>query len=67
MGTAPPHRHEVLAAAVIDPLFGPAVSVPIELHVAAKRYLVTTQPRYAQILSPDPRRRLQVRTLRQPR
>ncbi len=67
MGTAPPHRHEILAAAVIEPLFGPAVSVPIELHVAAKRYLVTTQPRYAQILSPDPRRRLQVQTLRQAR
>jgi predicted HD phosphohydrolase len=33
--------------------FGPAVAEPVRLHVAAKRYLVATEPDYAARLSPD--------------
>jgi predicted HD phosphohydrolase len=50
--------HECVAARVIEPLFGAEVAEPVALHVAAKRYLVTTQPRYANLLSADSRRSL---------
>jgi phosphonate degradation associated HDIG domain protein len=53
-------RHECAAAQVIEPLFGPEVAEPVALHVAAKRYLVATQPRYADLLSADSRRSLQL-------
>ena len=46
-------RHESLAARVLEPLFGTAVAAPVALHVLAKRYLVSTQPRYRDRLSPD--------------
>jgi len=46
-------RHEVLGAGVLTQLFGSAVGEPVALHVAAKRYLVATQPRYGEALSPD--------------
>lgn len=45
-------RHEDNAMAVLQPLFPAAVTEPIRLHVAAKRYLVATDPRYLQSLSP---------------
>jgi predicted HD phosphohydrolase len=51
-------QHELTAARLIEPMFGPAVADPVALHVAAKRYLVATRPRYAQILSMDSRRSL---------
>jgi len=44
--------HESRAAAWLAPVLGPAVTEPIRLHVAAKRYLVATDPRYAATLSP---------------
>lgn len=53
-------RHECVAALVIEPLFGPEVAEPVSLHVAAKRYLVATQPRYADLLSAGSRRSLQL-------
>lgn len=45
--------HEALAERVLTPLFGPAVGVPVALHVAAKRWLVGSQPGYRESLSPD--------------
>lgn len=46
-------RHEVTAARVLEPLFGPAVSEPVAWHVQAKRYLVSTHPGYFDRLSAD--------------
>lgn len=45
-------RHEVTGAALLGELFGPAVTRPIALHVAAKRYLCAVEPGYLQALSP---------------
>lgn len=45
-------RHEARGAAYLAPLFPPAVTAPIALHVRAKRYLVTVDPAYAPRLSP---------------
>lgn len=44
-------RHEVRAQAWLKRGFGPAVTEPVRLHVAAKRYLVTVDPAYAATLS----------------
>lgn len=44
-------KHQVVAATVLGRLFPPAVTAPIALHVAAKRYLVATDPSYASGLS----------------
>lgn len=44
-------NHEDTAADRIALLLGPAISEPIRLHVAAKRYLVATQPAYEAGLS----------------
>jgi phosphonate degradation associated HDIG domain protein len=46
-------RHEAVAARFLAPLFGPAVTEPVALHVQAKRYLVATRPGYRDKLSPD--------------
>jgi predicted HD phosphohydrolase len=46
-------RHEALGARTLDALFGAPVSQPVALHVAAKRYLVGSQPGYLASLSPD--------------
>lgn len=43
--------HEDTGADLLAPLFGPAVSEPVRLHVAAKRYLVASEPDYAARLS----------------
>jgi phosphonate degradation associated HDIG domain protein len=45
-------RHEMQALPFLLPRFGPAVLEPIRLHVAAKRYLVATDPDYLGGLSP---------------
>lgn len=45
--------HEALGAAVLAKWFGPEVSEPVRLHVAAKRYLVAVEPDYAAKLAPD--------------
>lgn len=46
-------RHEELGAVALAQWFGPEVTEPIRLHVAAKRYLVATEPDYAAKLAPD--------------
>ncbi len=45
--------HEAVAVVTLQPLFSDAVVQPVALHVAAKRYLVAAQPRYAASLSAD--------------
>jgi phosphonate degradation associated HDIG domain protein len=44
-------RHEKLGAAHLQRAFDPAVTEPIRLHVAAKRYLCGTDPGYFGLLS----------------
>jgi phosphonate degradation associated HDIG domain protein len=44
-------RHEAFGAAWLARWFGPTVVKPVELHVAAKRYLCATEPSYARELS----------------
>jgi phosphonate degradation associated HDIG domain protein len=46
-------RHEELGRAYLAALFGPAVTEPVRLHVAAKRYLCATEADYFAKLSPD--------------
>ena len=43
--------HEARAAPLLRAAFGPAVAEPVRLHVAAKRWLVATDPRYRACLS----------------
>lgn len=43
--------HGDVAAAFVRPVLGDRVAELIRLHVAAKRYLVTTDPSYADLLS----------------
>ena len=45
-------RHENLAVPFLSSCFGDDVIDPIHYHVAAKRYLCTTDPDYLAILSP---------------
>ncbi|HET7911554.1 MAG TPA: hypothetical protein VFL49_05960, partial [Pseudolabrys sp.] len=45
-------QHESLGSAFLSQHFGPAVSEPVRLHVAAKRYLATTERGYYGLLSP---------------
>jgi phosphonate degradation associated HDIG domain protein len=44
-------KHELVAATVLSRWFPPSVTSPIALHVAAKRYLVASDPSYAAGLS----------------
>ena len=44
--------HEEAGARWLSRAFGPNVVEPVRLHVAAKRYLCTTTPAYADMLSP---------------
>ena len=44
--------HELRAREVLQGAFGADVLEPIRLHVAAKRYLVATEPPYRESLSP---------------
>jgi len=46
-------RHEELGRAYLAALFPPAVTEPVRLHVAAKRYLCGTEADYFAKLSPD--------------
>jgi [1-hydroxy-2-(trimethylamino)ethyl]phosphonate dioxygenase len=45
-------QHESIASAWLSRHFPPAVSEPVRLHVAAKRYLCTAEPGYYDALSP---------------
>jgi gamma-butyrobetaine dioxygenase len=51
-------RHEDTAARWLSEYFSRAVTQPIRLHVAAKRYLCACEPAYAEALSPASRRSL---------
>ena len=43
--------HEAVGARYLRQWFGPSITAPVALHVAAKRYLCGTEPAYAQHLS----------------
>jgi gamma-butyrobetaine dioxygenase len=43
--------HELIGARVLAPLFGPAVALPVSLHVTAKRWRCTREPDYFDQLS----------------
>lgn len=45
-------QHESLGSAFLSRHFGPEVTEPVRLHVAAKRYLATTEKGYFDLLSP---------------
>ncbi|MFV0296242.1 MAG: HD domain-containing protein [Hyphomicrobiaceae bacterium] len=53
-------RHEETSADMLEPIFGRAVSEPVRLHVAAKRYLCGSNPAYFEKLSQDSRTSLAV-------
>jgi phosphonate degradation associated HDIG domain protein len=44
-------QHESLGSAWLSQHFGPAVTEPVRLHVAAKRYLAAVEPGYFEKLS----------------
>ena len=46
-------RHEAYGADWLAARFGPEVSEPVRLHVAAKRFLVSAEPAYVERLSSD--------------
>lgn len=45
------HFHEIIAADFLAPYFPPSVTLPIKMHVLAKRYLVSKRPGYFEKLS----------------
>jgi phosphonate degradation associated HDIG domain protein len=53
-------RHQIRGAAALRSLFGPEVTRPIALHVAAKRYLCAVEASYCDNLSEASRRSLQL-------
>ena len=46
-------RHGAGGAQWLSQWFGPEVTEPVRLHVAAKRYLCATEPGYFALLSPE--------------
>ena len=52
------HHHEVLGDMFLSRWFGPDVTEPARLHVAAKRYLCAVDPAYLDGLSPASRHSL---------
>lgn len=53
-------RHEYRAMPVLEDLFPPAVTMPIRLHVAAKRYLCAVDASYWSSLSDASKRSLEL-------
>src|SRR5579872_3651898 len=47
------HEHGGAGASWLARWFGPEVTEPVRLHVAAKRYLCATEPGYASLLSEE--------------
>ena len=45
-------HHEILGAENLSAYFGESVTMPIRMHVEAKRYLCATDPAYMKLLSP---------------
>jgi len=52
--------HDRVGERYLQGLFGPEVTAPVGMHVAAKRYLCATDPGYLAILSPVSVRSLEV-------
>ena len=50
-GVVPPELHSHAGADWLAQWFGPEVTEPVRLHVAAKRYLCAVEPGYAKTLS----------------
>ena len=46
-------RHGIAGGQWLSQWFGPAVTEPVRLHVAAKRYLCATEPGYFGLLSAE--------------
>lgn len=44
-------QHESTGSAWLSQFFGPALTEPVRMHVAAKRYLAATEPGYFDLLS----------------
>ena len=44
-------KHEVVGQKYLEAWFGPEVTMPVKWHVAAKRYLVATDPAYSHKIS----------------
>jgi len=53
-------RHEVLRAAKLSAFFGDAVTMPVRLHVEAKRFLCASDAAYEKTLSPASMRSLKL-------
>jgi phosphonate degradation associated HDIG domain protein len=53
-------RHEARGEAWLQSRFGPEVTEPVRLHVAAKRYLCAVDPAYVDALSPASVRSLEL-------
>lgn len=53
-------RHEEIGALWLSDRLPPSVAEPVRLHVAAKRYLVGTEPGYADLLGKDSVRSLEL-------
>lgn len=53
-------EHEAVGARYLARWFGPEVTEPVRMHVAAKRFLVATEPAYAARLTPSSVRSLAV-------
>ncbi len=51
-------HHEEAGARLLQPYFGPEITEPIRLHVAAKRYLCAVEPQYLGKLSATTRHTL---------
>jgi phosphonate degradation associated HDIG domain protein len=51
-------HHEQAGAQLLQPYFGPEITEPIRLHVAAKRYLCAVEPQYLGKLSATTRHTL---------
>jgi len=51
-------RHEVVGASKLSRFFGDAVTMPVRLHVEAKRFLCAADARYLNALSPASTRSL---------
>lgn len=54
------NRHDAVGADFLAPHFPPAVTEPIRLHVAAKRYLSAVDPAYLARLSPASKHSLEI-------
>jgi phosphonate degradation associated HDIG domain protein len=54
------HHHERVGARYLARWFGPEVTAPVALHVAAKRYLCAVEDGYLEGLSPSSLRSLQL-------